>query len=76
MMQNFSEAVNSSGQTAKGKSFYLALNHLYDCGAVLRAEKRNQDQNIWGPYQVLQMRLERLCLKAAEEEKGQLRMLG
>jgi hypothetical protein len=75
MLHHLSLALHRRDPKEVSKSFYVTLTYLRDCQELLDREHIDAFE-VRGKWEVLNARLEQLCLDACSVEKGQLRMLG
>jgi hypothetical protein len=78
MIHHFARSIHApstpEGEKARGKDYFVAMQCLQDCHETLK-EAEVEDSELGKQYEVLYGRLEQLCLDAASEKNGQIRML-
>jgi hypothetical protein len=75
MIERFARSIHATDPKESATQLYVSLINLRDCREILD-EAHIADENVDALYDVVHQRLERLCLNAAEGEKGQLRAFG
>ena len=75
LLQYFTRSIHEKDPKDELKWICVAVWSLRDCKEILH-ESGARTPEIIAEYQVLHHRLEQICLKAADAEDGQLRMLG
>jgi len=75
MIHHFARAVHSQNSKDEAKYLYVTLTCLRDCKETLE-EAKLHPVALFLQYEVLHGRLQQICLKLADKEQGQLRMLG
>jgi hypothetical protein len=76
MLLHLYKALQTSDKVEGSKCLFVALTYLHDCRDVLDTAGKFLNE-IKGKYEVLNLRLEKLCEDASvSAEDGQLRMLG
>jgi len=75
LLQYFTRSIHAKDPKDELKWLCVAVWSLRDCKEIL-TESGAKNDALNAEYDVLNQRLEQICLKASEVENGQLRMLG
>ena len=75
MIHHFARAIHTIDVQEEAKNLYVTLTCLRDCKETLDFEEVSAE-GLHLQFQVLQARLEQLCLAVADKNHGQTRMLG
>lgn len=76
MLDHFSRALQATDPKEISRCMFVSLTYLRDCRETLAQAGLAPSEEFQSSFDVLQARLERICLEVCKSEGGQLRMLG